>query len=209
MPKNSGLYSSAIDSNGNIWVGSRFQIFNKDGENWTILDTLKTSDNLNGRNYRGMAFDKNNVLWVLANNSFLDKSYLFKIDENIESYILDTNLLGIDFFNLVQELDIDLSGNVWVCSSMGLFKFTPSTISILNSEVNNVSVFPNPADNEVKLEYDKSITSIKVIGINGELVFSVDDIAESYSYKLDVSNYVKGLYIIEVNGIDFNKIIVE
>ena len=69
-----------------------------------------------------------------------------------------------------------------------------------NSNV-NVTVFPNPATNEVYIDFnrnDLNSVSINVVDITGKIVKEVFDNGDNTNLRLDVSNLASGLYIISV-----------
>ena len=199
VPNNFSFYSSAIDSNGNIWLGGDWSIMSFDEINWTVVDTLKTTDNRVGRFYRGIGFDKNNTLWALSNYSPTYHSYLFKINGNVESFILDTNLLGNDFFNLVNDLAIDFNGNVWLASTMGLFKFTPEITNVDNQNSNNSNIDIRQGENNIGITSQELLTNIEVFDLMGGSVSTISDI-NAFEYTLDTGHLIKGLYILRVNN---------
>lgn len=199
MPESSSLTAFATDSSGNIWTGGRLLIQGFDGDKWKIYDSLKTNDNNFGRKYTALGFDKNNSLWALSNWSMLSNSYLFKIDQHVESYILDTNLLDDEFFNPIYDLAIDFIGNVWLVSPMGLFKFTPELTNIDNYNSNKANVDITYKENYIGITSQESLKIIEIFDLMGGNVIANSDI-DAHEYTLDTSELAKGLYILRVNN---------
>ena len=65
-------------------------------------------------------------------------------------------------------------------------------VNINADNLSNLSVFPNPADNELFIETDKEIISAQLTDINGKVVW------EGQNIKVDVSLFAKGNYILSV-----------
>jgi|GEM_PF-1606222 len=199
VPNNYSFYSSAMDSNGNLWLGDNWNIIKFDGSNWTVLDTLKSNDNHIGRFYRAIGVDKNNTLWTFSNYSFTFNSYLFRIDKNIECYVLDKDHLGDEIFNQVANLAIDFNGNVWIASTMGLFKFTPELTNIDNYNSNKANVDITYKENYIGITSQESLKIIEIFDLMGGNVIANSDI-DAHEYTLDTSELAKGLYILRVNN---------
>jgi len=65
--------------------------------------------------------------------------------------------------------------------------------------LNTVSIFPNPSEGlvTIKLE-DNKLTSIKVLSINGTLIYQKENINSS-TYQVELTEESSGIYIIEIN----------
>jgi len=201
-PNNYSFYSSVLDSNGNIWLGGDWSIMSFDGSNWTVVDTLRTTDNRVGRFYRGIGFDKNNTLWALSNYSLTFHSYLFKIDGNVESFILDTSMIEYDFFNFVNNLAVDLNGNVWIASSMGLFKFTPEFTNVEEEKTNDKRLNINFGVDNIEITSSDIISKIEIFDLMGSSLLSVSNI-DNYEYTINTTSLMKGLYILRINNTSY------
>ncbi|MER3330300.1 MAG: hypothetical protein RIF34_12025, partial [Candidatus Kapaibacterium sp.] len=200
--ESSSLTAFATDSSGNIWTGGRLLIQGFDGDKWKIYDSLKTNDNNFGRKYTALGFDKNNSLWALSNWSMLSNSYLFKIDQHVESYILDTNLLGDEFFNPIYDLAIDFSGNVWLVSPMGLFKFTPELTNIEAENTNDNRYNISYGIDNIGISSADIIYKIEIFDLMGSSLFSLSDI-DNYEYTVNTASLMKGLYILRINNTSY------
>ena len=75
-----------------------------------------------------------------------------------------------------------------------------STTSINKSNIsNNISVYPNPAENLLLIEsHDQCINSIQVFNLLGELVLSKEIIASNF-LTIDISNLTSSVYYIKIN----------
>lgn len=75
-----------------------------------------------------------------------------------------------------------------------------NTTNINEFELLNYSVYPNPATNFVNISFSNSSNlpiSIEIFTIAGQKIFSFDDIT-SNSINIDLSNLIKGMYILKV-----------
>lgn len=201
-PNNYSFYSSALDSNGNIWLGGDWSIMSFDGSSWTVIDSLKTNNSHSGRFYRGIGFDKNNTLWALSNWSSYISSDLFKIDENLESYKLDSSILGNEFGNLVNDLAIDFNGNVWVTSNMGLFKFTPELTNVEEESTNDNRHNISYGIDNIGISSTNIISKIEIFDLMGSSLLSVSNI-DNYEYSVNTASLMKGLYILRINNTSY------
>lgn len=82
-------------------------------------------------------------------------------------------------------------------------------INELNSD--NISVYPNPTNDLLNLNFNKSITvqQITLMDLHGKTVYSNNTVT-STSMQIDISNLSQGLYMLNVrtnNGVNIHKII--
>lgn len=196
----------ALDSNGSIWFGSRNAILGYNGTDWFEIDSLEVKDNEYGGRYRAIGFDKENNLWAVSNLNFNDVFQLIKIGKKIEVFELDSNLLPVDAYNWVRGLAIDLTGNVWIASTMGLIKFTPTKTNIELGSEQETSIYPNPTNGIVNIKSSNSKNTTEIYNLLGEKIISTDN------ERIDLSNFQKGVYIIRVsnsNGTSSQKLILK
>jgi hypothetical protein len=69
--------------------------------------------------------------------------------------------------------------------------------AINNTEVSNLSIFPNPAQSFVTVTSDYELSSVSIHDITGRVVNEVTSI-KSNSTVINVNNLIKGIYIINV-----------
>lgn len=202
IPESSPLTAFATDSSGNIWTGGRLLIQGFDGDKWKIYDSLKTNDNNFGRKYTALGFDKNNILWALSNPHISGKIYLFRIGGNVESYTIDTNYVDPEKFNIIFDLAVDFNGNVWVASTMGLFKFTPEITNVDNQNSNKANIDITYEENSIRITTKEFLKSIEVFDLMGGNIIAKSGI-NALEYTLATSELVRGLYILKVNNISY------
>ncbi|MEZ4778674.1 MAG: T9SS type A sorting domain-containing protein [Flavobacteriaceae bacterium] len=66
-------------------------------------------------------------------------------------------------------------------------------LAINDKTLNNISLFPNPAQNMIQIESDEQILKVTIYSILGEIIAS-----ENGTKKIDVSTLQRGLYLIQV-----------
>ena len=77
-------------------------------------------------------------------------------------------------------------------------------------EENSIQIFPNPVSNQFKINLDlvnEQRVNIELYDINGKLVKTIGNgaaISGVQTITVDVSELVKGLYVIRISGSDFN-----
>lgn len=135
------------------------------------------------------------------------------------TYTIDNSILEN---NYIQDIVIDKYGNKWIATwGGGVYRFDNTNfqkIDILTSVVqltSNLSfdIFPNPAINEINLEFNemlKTNSKIDLIDSRGQIIKSILVDKGQNEISLDVSNFKTGqifLRIINESGITMRKII--
>tara|TARA_B100000965_G_C19564774_1_gene746268 strand:- start:20 stop:898 length:879 start_codon:yes stop_codon:yes gene_type:complete len=96
---------------------------------------------------------------------------------------------------------------------LGWILFTPSKVIsvaiqkagrvthiIENKEENQFSIFPNPADNQINIEWNSSGSqSIYIFDSQGRMVFELEDLKEN-RLKLNVDSFKIGIYFIQIKS---------
>jgi agmatine deiminase len=94
------------------------------------------------------------------------------------------------------------------CITMQLFDDEQVTaIKNLSVEETIFEIFPNPTSNEVNIITDKNDFHVSIINLNGQIVFSEQNID-----RINVSSFAKGIYFVRIktdDGIDSFKLVVE
>ena len=100
-----------------------------------------------------------------------------------------------------------------------LLSFCSNTVSVTNplSAIHTVSVYPNPATDFITLDIINSAktdaNSYKIFDVVGNIIAerNIGMLSGSYSEKLDISNYSKGIYFVELiqDGVKSTKKIVK
>ena len=89
--------------------------------------------------------------------------------------------------------------------------FLDSTVSLVEPELLQFNLFPNPAEDYVTIRTTEIITSIELLQLDGKLVKSKNMNRASLSYRLNLTDVPTGIYLVKLtarNGsIGTNKII--
>jgi hypothetical protein len=75
--------------------------------------------------------------------------------------------------------------------------------AIRNTEVSNLSVYPNPANNQLTISSELELSSISIVDITGRVVNSISSINSNYTV-LNVNNLTEGIYIVKVTDVEGN-----
>ena len=75
------------------------------------------------------------------------------------------------------------------------------TLSVENFELNNLSLYPNPATNEVNLKWnvDENVT-VRIYNTLGKLMFYGKNVTLINDFKVDVSGFETGVYFVKLNS---------
>ncbi|GEM_PF-955348 len=85
--------------------------------------------------------------------------------------------------------------------------FGPDDLQVIKSDDINISVYPNPANNNLFVKSKKNIKNIKILGMHGQTI--ITEPVNNMQYELDVSGLHNGLYFIRIHtssGISTKKI---
>ncbi len=163
------------------------------GESWTLFKTI-TSDDLAGDETATQAFEPEQADWknktITVYPFFQTNNTTFRFKMVFESQ--GGNNLFLDNINL----------------------FTASQLNVIQtSQAENLSVYPNPTQNVVTLNYSSysnQDVTISIYNSLGEIV-ETSYIGElkvgENKFNLDLSPYQKGIYYVNINGDQISKTI--
>ena len=109
---------------------------------------------------------------------------------------------------------VDHFGNVYIADEQNnrIRKITfnadsTAAISSVNKTPNTISIYPNPAQNEVTIKSTTAIESVEVVNMIGQVVASPfgkgsGQAASSKEVLLDIRSLPAGVYFVKVNGPD-------
>ena len=108
---------------------------------------------------------------------------------------------------------IDING----CSAVAtVMIYVDSCNTSISESLANFSLYPNPSNGIVNIEFnnsDNSFDNIRVLNVLGEVVFEINEISKNKNVKiLDFSNYTKGVYLVKIktsNGVINRKLVIE
>lgn len=145
-------------------------------------------------------------------NNFFNTDPLF-VDKLNKNFNLLSNSPAINtgnnaFLNLSPELDA--VGNPRVSSEivdLGALEYQ-GTVSVNDFSKNlNLQLYPNPAENEVFLQFDKyQKGSLAIYDLTGKQVLSLNhvEVHEKEPFRINIENFASGTYIINWKGTDYN-----
>jgi photosystem II stability/assembly factor-like uncharacterized protein len=166
---------------GLTWIPYRFDL-----PNFTAL-TVVWDDNASNGLYVGMNY-----------------GIYYTDDTTTDAWIpFDNNLPNV----IIYELDINFVENKIYAGTHGRglwFSDTyNSTLSTEDFGLNDITLFPNPATNEINLKWSQSETvNVRVFNTLGKLMFYGKKVNLSNGFKIDVSTLNTGVYFIKVNTLN-------
>ena len=176
------------------------------GATWTPLST-----GLPGFSAQTVAWQNN-----VANGLYVGMNYgIYYIDDASAGtwQPFFTGLPNVD----VRELEINTANNKIYAGTYGrglwVSDVYDTTLSTDAFELNSISVFPNPARNEINLTWDKNDdVDIKIYNYLGKTLYANTKQNLTNNMRIDVSKYAAGLYFVRItsaNGFLTKKIILE
>jgi hypothetical protein len=87
--------------------------------------------------------------------------------------------------------------------------FHPETVNNIVNTKNNISIFPNPASNEITINAGYEIESITIINIVGQIVLKQLYTTATRKTKIGIGSLPNGIYFVKVNGVYAGKFVKE
>lgn len=105
----------------------------------------------------------------------------------------------------INELEINTADSKLYAATYGRGLWRSSlydeALSITNLELDDLKLYPNPATNEVNLEWNVSdVVTVRVFNTLGKLMFYSKNVNLSNAYKIDSSSFESGVYFVKLNG---------
>ena len=196
----SDILSLEIDRVGNVWIttehdGAAFF----DGFEWNVLNLDNSSIPFESLNE--MTIDINNNKWFSTGTRWGTGIGLIMYDNTTWTQIdkQNSNLPSHQTWNLT----IDKNNNLWIGTyNKGIAVYNKNGISFSKSK--NHSIYPNPFNDNLKIEIKKNYTDlISIILINqfGQSVFKRDYSDYFGTIELDMSFYPSGIYLISIEDV--------
>jgi hypothetical protein len=141
-----------------------------------------------------------NFVWAFN----YDSSYGLRITNSI-TVATSGAIYSIGRFagGLNNDTDFDFSSGTSLLSAYKasfLLKLNQPSLGLNQNQFSKVSLYPNPATNEISLALDIKLekAKLKVISTLGQTVLEKQNVSGN-NLNIDVSNLAKGVYIVEVN----------
>lgn len=163
-----------------------------------------------------LLIDISKELWVGYNNDNSLNKYSAGIDAGPAIVGKGDKIRTLDNGNYeawwdISEAGIDGNWNIKVYVEPYVAPVdTTDTTSVIVEQRLNVELFPNPANNYVRIVSDKEISKVYVINVNGQVMR--DETPMKNELELNVSDLRSGVYFVKVisnDGYKFEKLIVE
>ena len=208
LPNYNDIETITIDGTGNVWIGTDREdnftgpdvpgsLIKYSGSDWTIFDSSNSS--LKGNSINDITIDGSGKLWIATGGTGL----VIYDGSNWNTFNVSNSGLAS---NTVYDITIDNSGSLWIGTGSGLSKYKASVNPpsfIGNKEKNHsISIYPNPAHNQLKLQTSNTQTSnYQIHTLTGRTVKS-GKLPNTAKHTLDVSELTPGVYLLEVQGED-------
>ncbi|MDB4160985.1 T9SS type A sorting domain-containing protein [Bacteroidia bacterium] len=190
------------DNDGNIWVGtsdgiSVFDDTMKWMTNHTRMYTMPKPDTLNP--VEDLAMDSEGNIWSGIYVDYLvTVGGVAKFDGNAwTDYDEEEGVVG----PTIRAITVDEKDNIWVTTSSGISRIAFGTASLDRLVPKNVSVYPNPAENElhVNLGVVSEPVAIQLINSIGAVILERKGIVDN-NVTLNISELQSGVYSLYVGG---------
>ncbi len=146
-------------------------------------------------------------LQVVRNDEVIDEVGIKELSENnISYYYTDKDeSLNLDEFYQYKIVAVYSDG----CSAESESIFVKPQPSSINDNLNNISIYPNPATDIVNIK-GNDIQSVEVYNVLGQIIEVIDNI-DVNNLTINTSNYSNGTYLIKIttnsNNITINKLL--
>jgi len=166
-----------------------------DGTNW------KMYANANLISANSIQFDSKGCIWI--SNPDFTKGGIFKFDRtNWTIYSKSNSPIPT---NQILDMKVDDEDNVWIATwGSGLVKMSPYTSSIIDYKSVNISVYPNPASDNLLVSLPVTDNyKAEIVSLSGQINIS-SQIFNQSNFTLDVSNLEEGCYILKIQSQTIN-----
>lgn len=258
LPSNNTF--SVFVQNNIVWVGANAGVARFDGNNWTVYNTINSglpwnwvymikSDNFSnfwfatfGGGVAKFKYEQN--LWTVYNteNSGLHDNNTFSIyiDNNNVKWIGASGLaifndttwqiFPYSFIGDVFNFAKDRYGNMWICTSRGLYVYNPNGVvgiennsTIISENMLLISNYPNPFNPSTIIKYNipryggstTGLITLKIYDILGKEITTLINEKKSpgtYEVTFNGSNLASGIYLVVLktdSKIKINKIVLQ
>jgi len=137
-----------------------------------------------------------------------NKLYIYKKDGSNQSFALsDIRKLtfSIDAIDIRQKNDYQ--NRVYI-DNITYMSFKPSSINILESKKDNISIYPNPVINNLTIKNEEVIDELKIFDVQGKMQLHLSP--KSEIIDIDMSLFPAGVYFLQIvshNKVNTSKII--
>ena len=175
---------------------------------------IYSSESIQNINIQNSLFSSNplNLAYNNLGGNLINTNPMFVDKPNFNYHLLANSPAVNSGNNAAMNLsqDYDAINNPRIISEtvdMGALEYSPTAeINEFNKET-QFTVYPNPAENEVFLQFDKyQKGSLAIYDLTGKQVLSLNqiEIQENEAFRINTENFASGTYIINWKGTDYN-----
>ena len=214
----------AFDTADNKWIATEHGLFRFDGTNWTEFNM--SNSGFFGDFITAVVVGNDGTIWVANHNPdiFPEVGGISSYNGSTWTHYSPSNS-GLQE-KYIDRMDVDQQGNLWLMSAThGAAIFNPSGISgydcldnhlelcdVLSveevetqSSLPKLTGYPNPAFNELNLEFDSDESKnakILIRDISGKIVWEKDRPIEKgkNQIKIDISSLETGVYLCQIDS---------
>lgn len=185
----------------------------KTWEPFFISDTIGGGKFINEIEYHDdLVIGFGSRIFIVSSNK--GESWVDLYDESDEMY-RDGNHLNGFYYNMDNKY-LYAQGSILREDSDGIlrnikkmFRYKLDIESSVETELRNLTVYPNPAQSEVNITYEKGLESIEVIDINGRNMISFNGLNLANEKSINVDALSTGTYFIRINDKIYKRFVKE
>jgi hypothetical protein len=179
------FYPNSMENGEDFWV--RYY----DGSSWNTVATYASGTSFNNGGFYVATVTINSASYNFPSNA----RFRFQCDAsaNADQVYIDAVTVTGSNGGLIEELEPIVS-----ITELERPTEIPTTTSFVTA--NDVSVFPNPAQDYLNVRSSEVIESIQLISVSGQLIRSVQP-NTTYD-KLDISDLEAGMYYVQIKTVD-------
>jgi sugar lactone lactonase YvrE len=106
-------------------------------------------------------------------------------------------------------VSVDTIGNVYIADAnnqrIRKITYVNESVNKVNNTSQNITIYPNPAHDEINIIAGEQIESVAVLNLIGQTVFC--NHYHNQQVQIDVSGLPSGMYLVRINGIEVRKFV--
>ena len=195
-------------------MGSVSLMTSKDFINW---EPLFISDTISGgkfifdvQYFDDLAIGTGKNTFIISNDN--GESWVDLYDESDEFYSRNnpvSTFAYIDGYVYAPGTILEKGDDGLMHSIRKLYRYKLDIQASVETELTNLSVYPNPTQSEVNITYEKELESIEVIDINGRSMMSLNGLNLAYEKSINVDALSTGTYFIRINNKIYKRFVKE
>ena len=198
-----------FDGSDNKWIGTSEGITvlnasNTFSMNHTTMFSLPAPDTLNP--VEDIEMDSQGIMWAGIYIDYLvTEGGVCAYNGNTwNEYKVADGLVG----PFVRALAIDGNDDVWVATSTGVSKISDPTVGIVDPELAQLHMYPNPTSGVITLNTQEGAIGSEVMIYDASMKIVHQATVESTSTKLNLNHLTSGIYFVK-NGSSIERLIVQ